>query len=304
MERSISRVALPFSCMSTRCDVPPTDSNSVMGVPARLPVRAVVHVGNQLVVAPSDGNEVFEWRNNAFVEVRAMGLQFRTFGIAADGSLLLFTTTDPAALNRLSSWSAPRNGTTFMGQGAVGSVAMTADAVVNFEDLGPGGQVVTGINQAGEVFRLHRTGANAWVSVPPNPILPGNVTRLSAASIWDGSVLRTAYALEGLAGPSLEVEGAPSYNPSQGATDLEVMTYGNGSLAFAVSEAGLIRLGIFERSTGQLRQVFPSTNTAEGWNGTTANASRPRLTLIDGSIGLSWQEGAASSYTMAGRIIR
>jgi hypothetical protein len=88
------------------------------------------------------------------------------------------------------------------------------------------------------------------------------------------------------------------------ATDLEIMPFGNGSLAVSVNEGGLIRLGIFERSTGQLRQVFPSTNTAEGWNGTTPNASRPRLTLIDGSIGLSWQEGAASSYTMAGRIIR
>jgi hypothetical protein len=303
-QRFISRVALPFSCMSNRCDEPPLDSNGITGVPTRLPVRAVVHVGNQLVVAPSDGNEVFEWRNNAFVEVRAMGLQFRTFGIAADGSLLLFTTTDPMARNQLYSWSAPRNGTTFVRQGAVGSDVMTADAGVNFEELGVGGQVVTGFDQTGNVFRYRRTNGSSWISESPSSMTLIGVTELKTASIWNGSTVLTAYAVQ-RPGPALEVEGPVPVSQSLGvATDLEIMPFGNGSLAVSVNEGGLIRLGIFERSTGQLRQVFPSTNTAEGWNGTTANASRPRLTLIDGSIGLSWQEGAASSYTMAGRIIR
>jgi hypothetical protein len=306
--RFISRVAIPFSCMSSRCVETPIDSNEISGAPMRLPVRAVVSTGAQLVVAPSDGNEVFEWRNNAFVEVRA-AMQFRTFGIAADGSLVLLTTSD-MALNELSWWSAPTNGTAFVRQGPVSSDSVGPDTVVNFEELGAGGQVVTGIDQSGNVFRLHWAhGSAGWVSLPPFIPLTGvtGVTALKTASTWDGVSVRSAYALRHSAGASLEVEGTTttfSIPLNSATTDFDVIAFGSGSLALAVSENQLIRLGIVDRSTGTITQLSPSTNTLEGWNGTTQNASRPRLSLIDGQIGLSWQEGVMPPYTMAGRVIR
>jgi hypothetical protein len=183
-----------------------------------------------------------------------------------------------------------------------GGTQVGLSSYVHLEPLPGSGFRLTALNGTSVLMRDKVAGA--WTTTNPPPL--GPVSSLRTLTFLDGDIPHTVFAAsdgttlkftgEAAAGPWVVNSPAPF-------TDVDLAILGDNVVVVGI-ENGMVALGVVSRKTRQFTRLYADpVNPAVGWNGPTANASRPTVEVLDGEIGIAWQEGASGNYRMAGRFI-